>query len=192
MKKIDVTEAIRKLYADEISEKIFDEVKKEIQDGIPEDLSNELASILFRHEQQTKKEGNVVSLQTKSSLLSTTPLGETELLAAAGSSLANWFSQPMVFAGAGFTLDVRRVLGTEDEVDVYLFPCNNELQNITSLMPYVGKTIQVLVENNESTLLKANLYVDETACFAEGSGKLSSPTEVGGIKGKISISVAVK
>jgi len=41
MKKIDVTEAIRKLYADEISEKIFDEVKKEIQDGIPEDLSNE-------------------------------------------------------------------------------------------------------------------------------------------------------
>jgi hypothetical protein len=118
--------------------------------------------------------------------------GETELLAAAGKSLADWFSQPMHFGGAGFILDIRKVFGTENEVDIYLKPNKNNVKEMQeSLGSYVGQSIQVVVSNNQIVLLDAVLYIDESGTAAEGSGKLVVQSNETVVKGKISISIVV-
>ena len=193
MKKNDITREVRQMYEEELMLKAIKEVKNELKDGIPDDLQQELSQLLSKcAEPVTKQPDNVVSFSPKNSPGKLYTFGETELLAAAGQSLADWFSQPMSFGGAGFMLDVRKIIGTENEVDIYLKPNENNVQEMKqSLGDYLGQSIRIIVSNNQNTLLDAVLYIDETGTAAEGSGTLIKQSKETAIKGNISISIVV-
>jgi hypothetical protein len=175
MKPIDITEQIIKMHEEDVIQQMITDTQEELASDIPSDLQKELDSCLSK-----AKENNIIAF----------PFAETELLAASGKSLADWFSQPMNFGGAGFILDVRRVLGSKNEVDLYLKP--NEKDNSkmkSSLLSYLGKSLTIDVNNNGTSLLNATLYVDESGCIAEGSGYLITESDSKNIKGKISINI---
>ena len=193
MKKTDITREVLKMHEESLKLKAIDEVKSELKDGIPAELQSEIDQLLSKADQLAKKQpSNVVSIISKKLQRELHTFGETELLAAAGKSLADWFSQPMHFGGAGFILDIRKVFGTENEVDIYLKPNKNDVKEMQeSLGSYVGQSIQVVVSNNQIVLLDAVLYIDESGTAAEGSGKLVVQSNETVVKGKISISIVV-
>ena len=157
--------------------------------------------VLNMHEERLKLKADQVAKKQPNNVVSFLPkklhkelytFGETELLAASGKSLADWFSQPINFGGAGFILDIRKVFGTENEVDIYLKPNqNNDEEMRESLGSCIGQSIQVVVSNNQITLLDAILYIDESGTAAEGSGHLIVQSNETVVKGKISISIVV-
>ena len=194
MKKTDITREIRQMHEEKLMQRAIKEVKSELQAGIPANLQQELDQLLARSNAPgSRQANNIVSFSTRPASTKVYTFGETELLAAAGQSLADWFSQPMSFGGAGFNLDVRKVIGTEDEVDVYLSPNKSSPEEMRkSLSTYIGKSIQIKVTNNRDTLLDAVLYIDEAGSAAEGSGKLIVQPMEATIKGKIEISIVVE
>jgi|TARA_B110000908_G_scaffold97774_1_gene115445 hypothetical protein len=193
MKKIDITREVRQMHEEKLMLKAIKEVKNELKEGVPDDLVKELKQLLSKcGEPLTKQPDNVVSFSPRSPQGKLYTFGETKLLAAAGKSLADWFSQPMSFGGAGFILDVRKIIGTENQVDVYLTPNTSNVEEMKkSLGGYLGQSIRIVVSNNQNTLLDAALYIDETGSAAEGSGKLIMQSKETAIKGNISISIVV-
>jgi hypothetical protein len=193
MKKIDITHEVREMHEEKLMLTALNEVKHELEDGLPVDLQEELDHLLSRSRPSiTNQPSNVVSFAPTTIPSNLYTFGETELLAAAGSSLSDWFSQPMNFGGAGFVLDVRKVIGTDNEIDVYLRPNKTDaLEMQESLGNYIGQSIQIIVANDKNRLLDAVLYVDDTGKAAEGSGKLLAQTKQTSIKGKISISIVI-
>jgi hypothetical protein len=193
MKKTDITREVLKMHEESLNLKVIDDVKSELKNGIPAELQSEIDQLLSKADHLAHKQpSNVVSFISKKLQRELHTFGETELLAAAGGSLSDWFSQPMNFGGAGFIIDIRKVFGTENEVDIYLKPNkNNEEEMHKSLGSYVGQSVQVVVSNNRNILLDAVLYVDASGTAAEGSGKLIAQSNEIDIKGKISISIVV-
>jgi hypothetical protein len=191
MKDIDITKKIKQLHDDSVVLKMMAEVKKELANGVSHDLQQEVSKLIGQAEKTDKS--NVVTLMTRAPVKALYTLGETELLAASGKSLADWFSQPINFVGAGFILDIRRVIGTDDEVDVYLSPNSLDEGVIsTALDGYKGKTITIAILNDDEQLLEASIYIDEDGSVAEGSGKLKERKSGTDVKGKISISIMVE
>jgi len=191
MNKNDITKDIMNFHKEETITNLLDNIKEELKSGIPAKLQNELSTLLSTVNQAD----NIVDFKKKRSNknLLMTNLGSIELLAAAGQSLGDWFSQPLNFGGAGFILDVRKVIGTDNEVDLYLSPNQEETGNMQkSLKAYKGHTIHIIISNNGEHLLDANIYIDETGSAAEGSGFLIKPQEEKKIKGKLSIDIIVK
>ncbi|UUO25446.1 hypothetical protein FGD67_21175 [Colwellia sp. M166] len=189
MKPIDITKQILAMHEDEVMNNMLEEVKNELKDTIPSDIQATLDACM----QKLSNEGdvtpsNVLSFKPKStpSIIS---FAETELLAASGKSLADWFSQPINFAGVGFILDIRRVFGTKDEIDLYLSPTDSERMS-ASFDVYKGKSLKLTITNNDKPLLTAELYIDDTGQEAEGSGQL---IDLDGtpVQGKISIDIEV-
>jgi hypothetical protein len=134
---------------------------------------------------------NVISFFGNDIKVSQSPIGEVELLAASGSSLGSWFSQPIRFDGAGFILDIRKVIGSDNEVDVSLFPIKEDAEKIKeTLLPYVGSTIDIVISNDGVGLLSATIYVDNTGS-AEGNGVLSDRFEQSEVNGKLSVNVSI-
>jgi hypothetical protein len=191
MKPIDITDQILKMHEEEVIQQMITDTQEELAIDIPSDLQKELDLCLSKTKiSENPSTDNVVSFKPKENNIVAFPFAETELLAASGKSLADWFSQPMNFGGAGFVLDVRRVLGSDNEVDLYLTP--NEKDNSkmkSSLLSYLGKSLTIDVNNNGTSLLNATLYVDESGCNAEGSGYLITESDSKDIKGKISINI---
>ena len=189
MKPIDITKQILAMHEDEVMNNMLEEVKNELKDTIPSDIQATLDACM----QKLSNEGdvtpsNVLSFKPKStpSIIS---FAETELLAASGKSLADWFSQPINFAGVGFILDIRRVFGTKDEIDLYLSPTDSERMS-ASFDVYKGKSLKLTITNKDKPLLTAELYIDDTGQEAEGSGQL---IDLDGtpVQGKISIDIEV-
>jgi hypothetical protein len=191
MKPIDITDQILRMHKEEVIQKMITDTQEELARDIPSDLQKELDLCLSKAKMsEGQSTDNVISFKPKENSIVAFPFAETELLAASGQSLADWFSQPMNFGGAGFILDVRRVLGSDNEVDLYLTP--NEKDNTkmkSSLLSYLGKSLSIDVINNGTSLLNATLYVDESGCNAEGSGYLITDGDSKDIKGKISINI---
>jgi len=193
MKKTDITREILDIHADNMLFKAIDEVKNELKDGIPAELQLEIELLISKSILSEKiPSSNVVSFASKRSQRELHTFGETELLAASGQSLADWFSQPMNFVGAGFILDIRKVLGTEHDVDIYLTPNKDNAEVMqNSLGSYLGKSVHIVVVNNTNELLDAVLYIDEEGSAAEGSGKLTEQPKSVDVKGNISISIVI-
>jgi len=100
-------------------------------------------------------------------------LGQVTLLAATSSKTAEWFSQPLNFGSAGFILDIRRIIGKETEVDVYLIPNENKKRDMQkSLQQYAGLNLDIMVTSENETILDASIYVDELALTAYGQGQI--------------------
>ena len=194
MTKKDITKEILAIHAEETMSKIMADVKAEMENGMPEDLSSELEMLLKKASGATEQTpDNIVAFKPRSQMKIVDSFGSTELLAAAGQSLGDWFSQPMSFGGAGFVLDVRRVIGSENEVDIYLSPNNSDKGVMEkTLSAYIGKSIEVVISNNGVPLLEANLYIDEAGGAAEGSGVLVEANETKAVKGNLSIDVVIK
>jgi len=192
MKPTDITEQILKMHEEDVIQQMITDTQEVLANDIPSDLQKELDLCLSKAKMSERQStDNVISFKPKEKTnIVTFPFAETELLAASGKSLADWFSQPMNFGGAGFILDVRRVLGSDNEVDLYLTPNdkdNSKMKN--SLFSYIGKSLTIDVINNDTSLLSATLYVDESGCAAEGSGHLIKDNDSKNIKGKISINI---
>ena len=174
MKQEDITKQIVALHEEDELNKIMDDVNAELRNGIPISLQQEINACLNKiNDEEVTNSENVVSFKPKRKP-STNTFAETELLAASGQSLADWFSQPLSFGGAGFVLDIRKVIGSEDEVDLYLI--SNQADNSKmkqSLSSYLGKTLNICISNDGTNLLTAALYVDESGLEAEGSGHLN-------------------
>lgn len=192
MKPIDITKQILAMHENEVMEDMFEEVKNELKDSIPSDIQATIDACRQKlNNEVDATSSNVVSFQPKSAPPAVS-FAETELLAASGKSLADWFSQPLNFGGAGFILDIRKVIGTEDEVDLYLIPNQaDESKMKKALSSYLGQSLSICIFNDGINLLTASLYIDESGLEAEGTGRLNK-TEKNIIKGKITIEIIVE
>jgi hypothetical protein len=193
MKHIDITKQVLALHEEDVFKQMMSDVQKDLEEA-SSSLQSEIDMCLGKiNSQQIASSDNVVSLKSKSNNVVAFPFAETELLAASGKSLSDWFSQPMNFGGAGFVLDVRRVLGSDNEVDLYLTPNQTKSTEMKeSLQSYLGKSLSISVINNGKSLLNATLYVDESGSSAEGSGYLITANDKDDVKGKISINILVE
>ena len=189
----DITKQILEMHGEEAMQHLMEEVRQEFKDGIPQELQSELDTLLAKANAPKKPiSREVIDSISEAVHRFLQPLASTELLAAAGQSLGDWFSQPMNFGGAGFILDVRRVIGTENEVDLYLTPTDPDSENMKkTLEAYIGQSIHIVISNNDVQLLVANLFVDESGNAAEGSGHLIDADNAQDIKGKISIDIVI-
>jgi hypothetical protein len=192
MKQEDITKQIVALHEEDMLNQMMNDVNAELKNGIPTSLQQEINACLNKiNNEKIINNENVVSFKPKSKPFTNT-FAETELLAASGQSLSDWFSQPLSFGGAGFVLDIRKVMGSEDEVDLYLIP--NQADNSKmkqSLSSYLGKTLNICISNDGINLLTAVLYVDESGLEAEGSGHLNK-VDGNFVKGKISIEIIIE
>lgn len=188
MKHIDITKQILALREEDELKQLMVEVDNELENNLPsllEDVDFCLKKII------KEKQNNVVSFTPKHNP-TVNLFAQTELLAASGQSLADWFSQPLNFGGAGFTLDIRRVIGSDNEVDLYLLPNQADKSKMkSSLSDYLGKTLTICISNENNNLLTATLYVDESGLEAEGSGYLNVNNKNSVIKGKLNIDIIV-
>ncbi|GAA6172012.1 hypothetical protein NBRC116592_16820 [Colwellia sp. KU-HH00111] len=190
MKPIDITEQILQMHEEDVIQQMITDTQEELATDIPSDLQKELDLCLSKTKMsENQSTDNVITLERKENNIVAFPFAETELLAASGTSLADWFSQPINFAGGGFTLDIRRVFGTKDEIDLYLSPTDSEKMS-ASFDVYKGKSLKLIITNNGNTLLTAELYIDDTGQEAEGSGQLID-LDATPVQGKISIDIEV-
>jgi hypothetical protein len=193
MKEIDITDQIFKLYKSESKKnlELVKEVEVELENEIPKELQFELDQLLAKGQELNKEKSKKGNVLTFPKVIRT--IGETQLLAAAGQTLSSWFSQPIIFGGAGFILDVRKIIGSDEEVDIYLAPSLGEpgaMKN--TFADCLGQSIDIMVSTNAEALLSATLYVDNEGNAAAGQGRLISPKEAGSIKGRITIDIIVK
>jgi|SaaInlV_120m_DNA_4_1040238.scaffolds.fasta_scaffold21097_2 hypothetical protein len=196
MKKVDITQQIVKMHEEGIMQALEEEVKTELSVEAPNELQSELDSLLVIVKSLKKpSKTNIVSLKTlknqNSQILES--FESAELLAAAGQSLGEWFSTPISFSNEGFIVDIRKVIGMKDEVDIYLSPLQNKIEKVErGLINYAGHNIDIIISNKGVTLLSASLYVDEKGGSAEGSGRLFKVDEYQDIKGKLNMSIITK
>jgi len=192
MKHTDITKQILALHEEDILNEMMHEIEHELKDGVPKSLQAEIDGCLQKANLGTvSRAENVISFKPKSRPTLNT-IAETELLAASGQSLSEWFSQPLSFGGAGFMLDIRRVKSTHNEVDLYLTPNQPDDSKMKkTLSSFLGKSINICISNGDVNLLTAMLYIDETGLEAEGRGHLSNVEVESAIKGKISIEIIV-
>ena len=193
MKEMDVTKQILALHEEYIFSQMMGDIGQELKDGIPESLQQEidLYTIKARSTGNVNNK-NVVYINFNNKLVPTI-FAETEFLAASGQPLSDWFSEPLSFGGAGFLLDIRRVIGTNTEIDLYLSPNQPDDSKMKkSLSAFLGKSLNINISNGGVKLLTATLYVDESGFEAEGNGHLNTLDDQITIKGKISIEIIVK
>lgn len=165
MKYIDITEEVFQLYDAEEADKLAQEVKQEMEKGDHHRLNNKLAHLLSMVQQPSAQ---VVKFPATMQAANE-PLMTTELMAASGQELGNWFDQPIRFSS--LELDVRRIIGTDNEVSVFITSNGGESVK-TPLEKYKGKMLKVDLTVNNTDLLTAVIYVDDEGFSAEGEGQL--------------------
>jgi hypothetical protein len=192
MKQKDITQQIVALHEEDKLNQMMSDVHAELKEGVSLSLQQEIDTCLNKmNNKEVTNSVNVLSFKPKSKPV-INYFAETELLAASGQSLADWFAQPLSFGGAGFTLDIRKVMGTDDEVDLYLIPNQSDKSKMRkSLSSYLGRSLNICISNEGVNLLTAIIYVDESGLEAEGSGRLNK-LDNSVIKGKISIEIVVE
>ena len=166
VKNIDITEEVLQLHDLHEAEQIAREVQEELQAGIPKTLQRELDSLLLK---VNGTQSNIVQFPT-SIVASNEPMLTTQLKAASGQNLGNWFDQPILFGN--IQLDVRKIIGSDNEVDVSIVS-NSESSEDTPLKLYSGKTLSIRIAVGEIELLLATIYVSESGDSADGEGLLN-------------------
>jgi hypothetical protein len=193
MKKIEITSSILKIHEEKIMHALVKEVAEELRDGVSENLQIELNDLLARaNPEHAHSKDNVLSFHHKSSYQQsvTRRFDSVELLAAAGLVTETWFSTSISFGEEGFSLDIRRVIDTECEVDLYFSSTLSSPDTMAkSLSDYKNKDISILISNNGVQLLEATIYVDGSGTAAEGSGRLLNLDMYHNVKGKLSLDV---
>jgi len=174
MSQPDITQQILELHEEKIVQTLRGEVQEELKNGIPLKLQDELDALLSRANAPNRSsQDNVIAFKPRKSYKQQIlkSFESVELLAAAGQSLGEWFSTPISFTEKGFILDIRRVIGSDNEVDLYLSPIRDDSDKMKkSLTDYTGQNINIIVSNKNTVLLESTLYIDEDGNAAEGSG----------------------
>jgi len=183
MKTTDLTKAIKALREKQLAQEIWDEVNSEIErDGL-DSLMQEVEHLLAKAD-STKN--NIVNFPSRF-----TDFASTTLMAAAGTSLGNWFDHPIVFPSVGFMVDIRKVQGTESEADIYIQPISQDTETIEKVLtPFKRKNLNIQFTINGKLVLEAEVYVDESGHEAEGSGHLFD-INTADAQGKLSIDIKV-
>jgi hypothetical protein len=164
MQQQNITSAVKHIYLQEQAENaaMWQEVLQESSNGLSDDVLNRVRALT-----RQEKENKIIPFPTHR----VKKLAEVKLLAAAGQNLGEWFSQPLLFTSAGFMIDVRRIKGKSHDVDVYFKAIDGKNGLMESLFDvFKDKSIKVTFSVNGVNLLSADVYVDNTAHQAEGSG----------------------
>jgi hypothetical protein len=119
-------------------------------------------------------------------------IANVELLSTSNNTKVNWYSHPINFESAGFSLDIRRVIGSVSDVDLY-FQSNTKIVSGVSPLPeqYANTELILEIKDNEKLILEALIYVDELAVAAEGTGKLIQTNQDNDMRGNISINIRI-
>jgi len=194
MRNSDITKNIQLLYTEEVMNKLSLEVTKELASADKPALLGELSQLINKAQNAgLSKSDNVTAFKPRS-ILGNPVLNSfesVELLAAAGKSLNSWFSSPIAFIEFGFTMDIRKILGSETDIELYLSVISGKSDLMrSSLSEYAGKSVKIQVTDIDVVLLEAELYVDEQSKSAEGSGILTSANEVS-VNGKLKLEILV-
>lgn len=196
MKKHDITNDIIRLHEESIMEKLAVEVKKDLKNNDLKSYQSELDDLLARISDKEKKErSNVVSLKrsVKQDRKVLRSFRSVELLAAAGESIDVWHSRPIIFSDIGFTLDIRTVLDSSDEVELYLSPItcagNTESKMKEVFSHFLNSNINIAIECGEVQLLEGVLYVDATGLSVEGMGKLENQDLYYSVNGRLTFHI---
>lgn len=184
--KEDITKAITSLYQSKIMDELQAEVISELKENVSQQLKEELALLL--HKVKPEKTDNVVSLMPIKSFKQS--FESVELLAAAGLDTHEWFSTPINFPEFGFILDIRKVLGSEAEVDLtIIIDDSNPTKMEKSFSAYKNQVIKILIQNNDVNLLQGEFYIDSNAKAASGNGVLLNVNKQITIKNKLIINI---
>lgn len=167
MSEEKITQLIRQIHEEKVYQDFVGQVLEETKLGVSKSLNQKVSNLLEFSENQISKK--VIPFARTKPL----SLGKTTLLAAAGENVGNWFEHPLVFPSSGMVVDIRRIVGSEDEVDLYI-QSNSDDESVIqqSLSPFKSKSLSIRLTLSGEIMLDANIYIDESACFAEGQGKL--------------------
>lgn len=182
MNKENITDMLQAIQQIEEANLVIQEVQAELNSIDLDSLIPEVRNLL-----QKARPSNVVQFPKRIENFAT-----TSLMAASSQKLGNWYEHPILFAASGFIVDIRKVLGSDNEVDIYINPSSEETAEIEkTLSPYKQKTLQVQFSINGNIVLNAEVYVDISGQSAEGSGYLFSMDKEH-IDGRLSIDISVK
>lgn len=183
MQETNITSLIKLNRRHEVCKKLLVEINQETHKGIKKALSDEVALLINKSKSSFGK-SKVVAFP-----LHRSQLASTQLMAAAGQQVGSWFAQPIVFAASGFVVDIRKVLGSENEVDIYINSNGSDESLIEEkLLPFKDNSFKILMSINGSELLLADIYVEKSGHAAEGYGVLQ-PLISDGLHGELSIEV---
>ena len=169
MSEEKLTQLIRRIHDEKVYMEFAKQVLEETKLGVANSLQQKVTNLVME----------VESLQSKKVLqfpnMNSFSLGKTTLLAAAGEKLGTWFEHPLVFPSSGMVVDIRRIVGSENEVDIYI-QSNSEDESVIqqSLRPFKDTSINIRMTLADEIMLDAEIYIDDSACFAEGHGRLSN------------------
>ena len=185
MQERNITAAVKHIYQQEQAENqtLWQEVLDETVNGVSEDILKRVRALT-----KGATGNNIIPLPTGSVKNSTTNivifpsnkvrLASTPRIAAAGQDIGSWLARPIVFAASGIGIDIRKILGSEDKVNVYIYPTGNDSSSIENpLLPFKDKNLHVQLSIDGKELLNAEIYVDESGQNAEGTGHLESINE---------------
>jgi hypothetical protein len=190
MSSKDITKYVLSIHRQESLNQLLQDTVDELAHGVPASLIKELNDLKKKIDIEDSQASNVVHMTFAPPQSVLTLLGETQLLAAAGQQLDDWFKHPIFFAESGITLDIRPVLGTDKEIDLYLYPVDGQVnKKIMPLLAYAGKSLHIALAINHNTVLEANLYVDEEGIEAEGCGKLLDNVDSSDNAGKVTLNI---
>lgn len=182
MSNENITQLIRQIHEEEVNKQLVEDVLKESEKGFSEEIMSEVQSLLKK-----ARQNNVIPFPSRK-----IRLAQTELTAAGGQELGTWFEHPIIFESVGMVVDVRKVFGSDDKVNVYVHPNGDDSSIIEkSLLPFKDKTLQVRLSIDGIELLQAEIYVDETGHNAEGSGHIQS-VEESSVHGDIDLDIIVE
>jgi len=134
MSKVDITQNIKKIHEEDIMKELIEEVQDELKNGIPQNLQQEL-DLLLKKSNKTNliHKDNIVAFKPRKNYKQqiVNSFNSVELLAAAGQNLGQWFSAPITFPEYGFILDIRKVIDSDNEVDLYI--SSHQIKNLSSV-----------------------------------------------------------
>lgn len=163
------TKLIRQIHDEKVHLDFANQAIEETEQKLSVSLEHRLQKLI---QESNKIAENVIEFPERKVV----SIGEATLMAAAGQKLSNWYENPLIFSSTGFIVDVRPILGTENEVEITLQAKDKEhLSQISNLLePYKSQSLDVSISIKGNTVLKANIYIDDTAEYAEGSGEITS------------------
>ena len=137
------------------------------------------------------KISSCISSKLKEKLNALICIANVELLSTSKDTMMSWYSHLINFESAGFLLDIRRVIGTDSDVDLYFIPNGSSRAGMALLLEkYSGMELILEVRNNERLILEALIYVDKSAVAAEGNGRLVQINQ-NDMSGNISINIRI-
>lgn len=167
--EINITQVVKKRYEEDQIRTLVNEVLDETKDGASDALLTEVKALMSRANK--KPQNNIIAFPVDR--INRHKIGQIQLLAAAGQNLGSWYQQPLLFASAGFSVDVRKVVGSDNDVDVYLQALNETNEIVDSFFNiFSGKSVKLSFILNGQILLEANIYVDGQDHRAEGTGQV--------------------